>query len=65
MALGKLVELLDDLLHGGLVAVGDDGHAREFGVVGRTDVEGVNVVAASAEQAGDAGEHAELVFHEN
>ena len=61
----QLVELLDDLLQRGLVAVGDDGHARRLGVLRRADVEGVNVVAAAAEQPGHAREHAELVLDQN
>ena len=53
----QLVELLDDLFQRGLVAVRDDGHARDvFGSCVGRDVERVNVVAASAEQAGHARE---------
>ena len=36
-----------------------------FGIVGGGDVERVNVVAAAAEKAGHAREHAELVFHQH
>ncbi len=61
----QLVELLDDLVQGGVVAAGDDGHAGGVGVLGRGDVERVNVVAAAAKEAGHAREHAELVFHQH
>jgi len=33
--------------------------------VRRADIERVNVVATAAEQARNAREHAELIFHEN
>ncbi len=61
----QLVELLDDLFQRGIVAVRDDGHARQLRVVRRADVERVNVVAATAEKAGHPREHAELVLDQN
>jgi len=39
--------------------------AGRLGVLGRTDVKRVNVVAAAAEQARHAREHAELVLDQN
>jgi len=61
----QFVELFDDLIQGGVVAAGDDGHARGGGLLGGGDVEGFDIVAAAAEKAGDAREHAELVFHQH
>ena len=61
----QLVELLDDLLDGRVVAARDDRHAAGVGVVGGADVESVDVVAAPAEQSGDAREHAEFIFHQH
>jgi hypothetical protein len=49
MHVRQLVELLDDLLNCRFVTVGDNGHARKLGILGRADIERVNVVAASAE----------------
>jgi hypothetical protein len=61
----QFVELLDDLVERGVIARGDDGHARKFRVVRRADVERINVIAAAAEQSGHAREHAELVLNQN
>ena len=59
-----LVLDLDNTLWGGVV--GDDGRrdARKARVVGRPDVQRLDVEAAAAEQTGHAGENAELVFDE-
>ena len=61
----EFVQLLDDLIQSGFVAMGDDGHAGGGGFLSGGDVEGFDVVAASAEEAGDAGEDAELVFDQD
>ena len=63
--MNQLFELFDDLLQRGVVAPGDDRHARGFRVFGWAYVQSVDVVAASAEQAGHASEHPELVFDQN
>src|SRR5919198_194540 len=57
----ELVELLGDLLQGPVRAVDDDRHAAGGGVLGGPDCQRVDVEAAAAEQAGDAGQHAGLV----
>ena len=61
----QLVELLDDLLEGRVVAARDDGHAGGVRVVSGADVESIDIVAATAEQSGDAREHAEFVLHQD
>ena len=61
----QLVELFDNLIQGGVVAAGDDGHARGGGLLGGGDVERVDVVAAAAEKPGNAREHAEFVLHQH
>jgi hypothetical protein len=60
----QLIEGLDAAVEGGVV--GDDGRgdARVGRVVGRADVEGLDVETATGEHAGDAGQDAELVFDE-
>ena len=60
----QLLEGLDAAVEGGVV--GDDGRgdAREGRVMGRSDVEGLDVETATGEHAGDAGQDAELVFDE-
>ena len=61
----QLVELLGDLLDGLVVAVGDQGDARDLGIQGGRDVQTVDVVAAAAEHADHARQHAELVAHQD
>jgi len=53
------------VLDGAVVATSDDRHAAGFRVMGRPDIERVDIVAAPAEKAGHTREHAELVFHEH
>ena len=59
-----LVELLADLLEDGVVAVDDEGHAREVVVLGLADGEAVDVEPAGGEHAGDVGQDAGLVLHQ-
>ena len=59
-----LVELLADLLQLGVVAVDDEGHARQVGLLGLADGEAVDVEAARGEHAGDVGQDAGLVLHQ-
>ena len=61
----QLVELLDDLVQRGVIAAGDDRHARGVGILRRPDVQRVDIIAAAAEKPGHAGEHAEFIFHQN
>jgi hypothetical protein len=63
--IGQFIELLDDLFQGRLVAMRNNRHARKLGIIGRADVECVDVIAAPAEQTGDARQHAELVFDQD
>ncbi len=59
----QFVELLGHLLEHGVVAAHDDGHAGSGGIHRGTDVQRINVEAASAEHSGDAREHTGTVFH--
>ncbi len=59
-----LVELLADLIEHVVVAVDDEGHARQVGVLGLADGEAVDVEAARGEHAGDVRENAGLVLHQ-
>ena len=61
----ELVELLGDLLEAHLVGLDDDGHAGEALVLRGGDGERLDVEAAAADEARDAGEHARLVLNEN
>jgi hypothetical protein len=60
----QLIEGLDAAVEGGVV--GDDGRgdARVGRIVGRADVEGLDVETAAGQHAGDASQDAELVFDE-
>ena len=51
----KFFELFDDLLQDLIVADDNDGHARYFIVLGRADVEGIDIEAATAKKPCDAG----------
>ena len=59
-----LVELLANLLQLGVVAVDDEGHARQVRLLGLADGEAVDVEAARSEHAGDVGQHARLILHQ-
>ena len=61
----ELAELLDDLVELLIVFLHVDGHAGEPGILAGRYVEGVNVIAATGEQACYAGKHTKLVFHEH
>src|SRR5450759_3138962 len=61
----ELVQLLGDLVHGVLVAVDDDGDAREPGVLAEAHRQALDVEAAAREQPGDPREHAGLVLDED
>ncbi len=58
-------QLRVDLRDDGIRSDGDQGHARDGGVVRRGDRQRLDVVAASGNQAGDAGERAGFVLQEN
>ncbi len=60
-----LVELLLHLLDDVLVAVDNDGHAGDLGMLRHADGEAVNVEAAPREEAGHLRQDAWLVFHKN
>src|SRR5215471_15649034 len=59
----QLVDLLDDLLDGAIVAGGDEGDAGDGGIKRLGHGEALNVVAARTEQADDAGEFAVVVLN--
>ncbi len=59
-----LVELLADLLQREIVAVDDEGHARQVGVLGLADREAVDVEAARGEHSRDMGQDAGLILHQ-
>ena len=63
--LDQLVQLLGDLLERRVLDVDHDRHPGDLGVLGRADRQGVDVEAAAAEQAGDAGQDAGLVLDEH
>ena len=45
----QLLELFANLLNGGVIPSGDDGHPAEGGIMGWGDIQRVDVVAAAAE----------------
>ena len=51
----QFFELFDDLFQDLIVADDNDGHAGNFIVLGRTDVEGIDIEAATAKKPCDAG----------
>ena len=51
----QFFELFDDLFQDLIVADDNDGHARYFIVLGRADVEGIDIEAATAKKPCDAG----------
>src|SRR5207249_4964970 len=57
----ELVELLGDLFQHGVVALDHDGHPGGGRVLRRGDVEGVDIVAATAEQSRYAGQDTKFV----
>src|SRR5215469_1434295 len=59
----QLVDLLDDLLDGAIVAGGDQRDAGDRGIERLGHGEALNVVAARAEQANDTGEFAVMVLN--
>src|SRR5215471_5757506 len=59
----QLIDLLDDLLDGAIVAGGDQSDAGDGGIERLGHGEALNVVAARAEQADDAGEFAVMVLN--
>src|SRR5262249_26230968 len=61
----QLVDLLDDLLDGAIVAGGDERDAGDGRIERLGHSEALNVVAARAEQADDAGEFAVVVLNHN
>ena len=61
----ELVHLLDDLGAEAIFDVDRYGHARELGVESFGDREGVDVVAAGGEHAGDAEEGSGFVFEKD
>ena len=61
----QTVGLQQQLGDGILVAVGGDGDAADGGVVGGGDRQAVDVEAPAVEQAGDPGQHAALVVHQD
>ncbi len=60
----QLLQLLGDLVQNGIVAPHDRRYARDLRVVGRRDIERVDIEATTAKQAGNAGEYAEFIFYE-
>ena len=51
----QFFELFDDLFQDLIVADDNDGHARYFIVLGRADVEGIDIEAATAKETCDTG----------
>ena len=60
-----LIELLADLIEFGIVAVNDEGHAGQVGLLGFADREAVDVEAARGQHAGNVGENARLILHQS
>jgi len=59
-----LVELLPYLVEDVVVAVHNEGHARQLRFLGLADREAVDVEPARGEHARDVGEHAGLILHQ-
>src|SRR5882724_1963461 len=49
----QFVQLLDDLFERGVIAARDNGHAGGGGIGSRGNVQGIDIVASTAEQPGD------------
>ena len=60
----QVLQLTAGLLDDAVLAREHDGHAGEVLDLGVADDEGVDIEAASSEDAGHAGQHAGLVLHE-
>jgi hypothetical protein len=61
----KLAELLRAKVKGGIIPVEHDRDPRERGVVGRRDIERIDVEAPARDHAGDARQYPELVLNED
>src|SRR6185295_11908001 len=63
--LDQAVQVLGDLLDHLVGAGGDDRHARQRGILGRCDGQGLDVVAAGGKEADHARQGAGFVFQED
>src|SRR6185369_9059823 len=61
----QLLELLDDLIERGVVAVRNDRHARGVVFVRGSNIQRVDVVAAAREKAGHTRQNAKLIFNQD
>ena len=61
----RFIQLLDNLFDGWLVAMRDHRHARKLRVMGRPDIQGVDVVPPAAEQPRYAGQNAKFILDQN
>lgn len=59
----EFIELFDDLFESGFVAVGDNGHAGQFRLMGWGHVEAVDIVSTATEETGNPCEDSEFVLN--
>ena len=61
----ELVELFQDLIQHLVVSNSNHGNAGQRAIVGRCNIEGMNVETPAAKHAGNASQHAEFIFNQD